>query len=57
MNTLYAIVSGLTDGVTYSIGVRAYNDSAEEPNVVVVTSIAKVAGPMPVVGLRASAVV
>jgi hypothetical protein len=56
-NTFYAIVSGLTDGVTYAIGVRAFNQSGEETNLTVVTATAKTGGPMPVVGLRASTIV
>jgi hypothetical protein len=57
MNTWYAVLSGLTDGTSYAIGVRAYNWAAEETNDSTVIVVAKVTGPMPVVGLIATTIV
>ncbi len=55
--TFQANLSGLSDGTAYTIGVRAYNASAEEPNTTTVTVIADATGPTPVVGLTATAIV
>ena len=51
-----ANLAGLTSGVTYTIGVRAYNATAEEPNTNVVTVTADAVGPSSVVSLTAAAV-
>ncbi len=56
-NTFQAKLTGLTDGVVYQVGVRAYNASAEEPNVNVVSVTADSTGPGPVVSLTATAIV
>ena len=45
------------DGVTYVIGVRAYNATAEEPNTMTVTVTADATGPEPVDSLTAVAAV
>ena len=50
-NTFVANLSGLTDSVTYKIGVRAYNATAEEANTNTVTVAADSTGPSAVVGL------
>ena len=49
-----ANISGLSNGVTYSVGVRAYNATAEEPNTTAVTVIADSVGPSAVVFLSAT---
>jgi glucuronoarabinoxylan endo-1,4-beta-xylanase len=51
-----ANLTGLTGGTTYSIGVRAYNATAEEPNTTFVNVTADATGPAPVVSLTAAAV-
>ena len=56
-NTFAATLAGLMDGVVYSIGVRAYNASAEEPNTAFVTVTADSTGPSPVVSLVGMAIV
>lgn len=56
-NTFQATLAGLADGVVYSIGVRAYNSSAEEKNTAFVTVTADSTGPSPVVGLTGTAIV
>jgi hypothetical protein len=56
-NSLVANLSGLMDGVTYVIGVRAYNATAEEPNTMTVTVTADATGPGPVDSLTAVAAV
>ncbi len=56
-NTFQTTLTGLDDGTTYRIGVRAYNAVSEETNVVTCTVTADATGPSPVVGLSASAVV
>ncbi len=47
-NTFVADLTGLASGVTYRLGVRAYNASGEESNTVSVTLAADAAGPGPV---------
>lgn len=47
-------LTGLTDGTTYAVGVRAFNLTAEEPNVIFVTATADGTGPLPVSGLAVS---
>lgn len=54
-NTFVANLSGLTDGTTYSIGVRAYNATAEETNTNTVAVTADASGPSAVVSLTAIA--
>ncbi len=39
------LLSGLTDGTTYAIGVRAYNGAGEEANTTYVSARAVIAGP------------
>jgi hypothetical protein len=50
-------LSGLTDGTTYSIGVRAYNATGEETNTTTISVTADASGPLPVTGLSGAAVV
>ena len=50
-NSYVANMAGFTDGTTYTIGVRAYNATAEEPNTNTVTVVALATGPAPVDGL------
>jgi hypothetical protein len=50
-NSFAANMSGFTDGTTYTIGVRAFNAVAEEPNTNTVTVTAIATGPAPVDGL------
>ena len=45
--TFVADLSGLANGTTYTIGVRAYNATAEEPNTTTVTCTADSTGPRP----------
>ena len=47
-NSFVANMTGLVDGMTYTIGVRAYNATAEEPNTTAVTVTAIATGPEPV---------
>jgi hypothetical protein len=49
-------LTGLSDGTVYTIGVRAYNGTAEEPNTVTVNCTADAAGPAAVSTLTATAV-
>ena len=51
-----ADLSGLTNGTVYTIGVRAYNSTAEEPNTVTVNCTADSTGPTAVVSLMATAI-
>ena len=46
-----AEIPGLVDGRTYQVGVRAYNQVAEEPNTVTVAVTADASPPQPVDGL------
>src|SRR5262249_29984152 len=55
-NAFATTLSGLSDGTTYSISVRAYNGYGEEPNTVSVDVAADATGPGPVVGLEAVAI-
>jgi hypothetical protein len=52
-----ANLSGLTDGTTYTIGVRAYNTVAQEPNTNTVNVTASATGPASVDGLSGGATV
>jgi hypothetical protein len=54
-NSFAANLPGLMDGVTYTIGVRAYNSISEEPNVNTVSCTADASGPSAVDGLTAVA--
>jgi hypothetical protein len=56
-NMFVSNLSGLTGGTAYTIGVRAYNAVAEEPNTNTVTVTAVSAGPTAVDSLAGSAVV
>lgn len=56
-NTFVADLTGLTDGATYRVGVRAYNLSGEEPNTTSVTVTADATGPGPVDLLISTAIV
>jgi hypothetical protein len=51
VNTFVSDLSGLTDGTAYSIGVRAYNATAEESNTYTVTVTADSTGPSAVIQL------
>ena len=44
-------IPGLTNGVTYTVGVRSYNSTATETNTATVTVTADSVGPLPVVDL------
>ena len=55
--TFVANLAGLSNGVAYTIGVRAYNATAEEPNTVTVTVTADSTGPSAVVSLTATAII
>jgi hypothetical protein len=57
LNTLVANLSGLADGTTYTIGVRAYNASGEEANKSTVSVTADATGPSAVSALSAVAIV
>ena len=46
--TFVANLSGLLCGVTYMIGVRAFNAVAEEPNTYTVSVLTDCTGPLPV---------
>jgi hypothetical protein len=48
--------TGLTDGVTYTIGVRAFNTFGEDPNTTAVSVTADATGPLPVDSLTGNAV-
>jgi hypothetical protein len=56
VNTFTATLTGLTNGTTYTIGVRAYNATAEEPNTATVTCTSDASGPTAVQALSAMAV-
>jgi len=56
-NTFVADLSGLADGVTYAIGVRAFNASGEEANTRSLSITADGTGPGPVDSLSAAAIV
>ncbi|MHB8397343.1 MAG: hypothetical protein ACYDCI_00190 [Candidatus Limnocylindrales bacterium] len=47
-NSFVANMPGFTGGTTYTVGVRAYNAVAEEPNTTTVTVTAITSGPAPV---------
>jgi len=55
-NTFVCNIPGLSDGVTYLVGVRAYNAVAEEPNTNTVSVTADATGPLPVDSLVGIAV-
>jgi hypothetical protein len=55
LNSFVANLAGLSNGVTYAIGVRAFNAVAEEPNTNVVRVTADATGPAPVDGLTVTA--
>jgi hypothetical protein len=50
-NTFQATLTGLINGDTYVIGVRAYNSYGEEQNTITVSCVADAVGPGPVVNL------
>jgi hypothetical protein len=50
-NSFVANMTGFTDGTIYSVGVRAYNATAEETNMTTVTVTAIATGPAAVDGL------
>lgn len=50
-------LTGLVNGTVYTIGVRAYNSTAEEPNTVTVNCAADATGPAAVVSLSATAII
>lgn len=54
--TYSTTLTGLTDGASYQVAVRAYNATAEEPNATVATVTARSSGPAAVEGLSAGAV-
>ena len=54
--TFVANISGLKNGVTYLVGVRAYNATAEEPNTTTVAVTADSVGPTAVLDLAATGV-
>lgn len=54
--TYLATLTGLTDGTTYGVTVRAYNASGEEQSIVVVTAAAVSTPPANVAGLTATLV-
>lgn len=51
-----ATITGLTDGVSYTFGVRAYNATAEEQNTTSVTVTADATGPAAVINLTGTSV-
>jgi hypothetical protein len=51
LSTFQTVLTGLTSGTTYIIGVRAYNASAEEQNTNTVSCTASATGPGPVINL------
>ena len=55
-NTFVANLTGLSDGVTYAIGVRSYNAAGEEANVSFVTVTADSTGPSAVDSLTGTAI-
>jgi len=54
-NTFVSNLAGFTDGTTYTIGVRAYNATAEESNTNTVSVTADATGPAAVVSLTGTA--
>jgi hypothetical protein len=56
-NTFVEDLRGLTDGVTYAIGVRSFNASGEEVNTKALSVTADATGPGPVDDLNAAAIV
>jgi len=54
-NTFFTTISGLTSSVTYFVGVRAYNATAEEPNTNTVSVVADATGPAAVASLTGTA--
>lgn len=56
MNSFQTILTGLTGGLTYSIGVRAFNAFAEEQNTVFVNCLADDTPPLPPVNLTGAVV-
>jgi hypothetical protein len=54
--TFVSNITGLVDGTVYTVGVRAYNSTAEEPNAVTVNCTADATGPTAVVSLTATAI-
>ncbi len=56
-NSFQTTLANLVDGITYTIGVRAFNLVAEETNTATVTVTADSTGPLPVTTLTATAVV
>lgn len=50
------VLTGLVDGTTYAVGIRAYNATSEETNTTTVSVTATSSGPLPVVSLSGSAV-
>jgi fibronectin type III domain protein len=57
LNSCSVELSGLADGATYVIGVRAYNAAGEEANTSTVRVTADARGPIAVAGLSATAIV
>src|SRR5262249_17738133 len=57
LNSCSAEISGLTDGVTYAISVRAFNAWGEEVNTSTVSVTADATGPSSVASLSAMAIV
>jgi hypothetical protein len=57
LNSCFASLSGLADGTTYAIGVRAYNAAGEETNTATASVVAGSSGPGAVASLSAAAVV
>ena len=55
--TFVANLAGLANGTTYTVGVRAYNATAEEPNTNTVNVTAASVGPTAVLDLTATAIV
>jgi hypothetical protein len=55
-NTFVANLTGLSGGTVYTIGVRAFNASAEETNTTTVNVTADTTGPAPVDSLTATAI-
>jgi hypothetical protein len=56
VNVWTALLTGLSSGTTYSFGVRAFNATAEEPNMVTVTCESDATGPTAVEALTGFAV-
>jgi hypothetical protein len=56
MNSFMAALTGLLNGTAYTIGVRAYNATAEEPNTVTVNCMSDASGPTAVQCLKGLAV-